>query len=43
MEPPSRNLDAIRDEKLKVLRSLKPFSPESVARDVVRGQYWAPA
>ena len=42
MEPPSRNLaDAIRDEKLKVLRSLKPFSAESVARDVVRGQYRA--
>lgn len=40
MEPPSRNdADAIRDEKLKVLRSLKPFSEESVARDVVRGQY----
>jgi len=42
MEPPSRNLaDAIRDEKLKVLRSLKPFSADSVARDVVRGQYRA--
>ena len=42
MEPPSRNVaDAIRDEKLKVLRSLKPFTPESVARDVVRGQYRA--
>ncbi len=40
MEPPSRNeADAIRDEKLKVLRSLKRFTPESVARDVVRGQY----
>ncbi|MEO7337559.1 MAG: glucose-6-phosphate dehydrogenase, partial [Caldimonas sp.] len=40
MEPPSRNeADAIRDEKLKVLRSLKPFTAESVARDVVRGQY----
>jgi len=40
MEPPSRNdADAIRDEKLKVLRSLKPFSGESVARDTVRGQY----
>jgi len=40
MEPPSRNTaDAIRDEKLKVLRSLKPFTAESVARDVVRGQY----
>jgi glucose-6-phosphate 1-dehydrogenase len=40
MEPPSsNNADAIRDEKLKVLRSLKPFTEESVGRDVVRGQY----
>jgi glucose-6-phosphate 1-dehydrogenase len=40
MEPPSRNdADAIRDEKLKVLRSLRPFTDDSVARDVVRGQY----
>jgi glucose-6-phosphate 1-dehydrogenase len=40
MEPPSRNdADAIRDEKLKVLRSLKPFTDESVARNVIRGQY----
>ncbi|MEO6362719.1 MAG: glucose-6-phosphate dehydrogenase, partial [Caldimonas sp.] len=40
MEPPSRNTaDAIRDEKLKVLRSLKAFTAESVAREVVRGQY----
>jgi glucose-6-phosphate 1-dehydrogenase len=42
MEPPSTNdADAIRDEKLKVLRSLKPFTEESVHRDVVRGQYRA--
>jgi glucose-6-phosphate 1-dehydrogenase len=42
MEPPSSNdADAIRDEKLKVLRSLKPFDDETVARDVVRGQYRA--
>ena len=42
MEPPSTNdADAIRDEKLKVLRSLKPFTAESVGRDVVRGQYKA--
>jgi glucose-6-phosphate 1-dehydrogenase len=42
MEPPSRHeADAIRDEKLKVLRSLRPFTAESVARDVVRGQYRA--
>ena len=44
MEPPATSdADAIRDEKLKVLRSLKPFTPESVARDVVRGQYKAGA
>jgi glucose-6-phosphate 1-dehydrogenase len=42
MEPPSSgDADAIRDEKLKVLRSLKPFTPQSVSRDVVRGQYRA--
>jgi glucose-6-phosphate 1-dehydrogenase len=39
--PPSNDADAIRDEKLKVLRSLKPFTAEAVARDVVRGQYRA--
>ena len=39
--PPSNDADAIRDEKLKVLKSLKPFTPESVERDVVRGQYKA--
>jgi glucose-6-phosphate 1-dehydrogenase len=42
MEPPAANeADAIRDEKLKVLRALKPFTAETVARDVVRGQYKA--
>jgi glucose-6-phosphate 1-dehydrogenase len=42
MEPPSTSdADAIRDEKLKVLRSLKPYTPEGVGRDVVRGQYKA--
>ena len=40
MEPPSTSdADAIRDEKLKVLKSLKAFTPETVQRDVVRGQY----
>ncbi|PXW97141.1 glucose-6-phosphate 1-dehydrogenase [Sphaerotilus hippei] len=40
MEPPSTgDADAIRDEKLKVLKSLKPFTPETVVRDVIRGQY----
>ena len=42
MEPPSsHDADAIRDEKLKVLKSLRPFTPETVSRDVVRGQYRA--
>lgn len=42
MEPPSsHDADAIRDEKLKVLRSLKPFTEADVQRDVVRGQYRA--
>ena len=40
MEPPATSdADAVRDEKLKVLKSLRPFTPETVARDVVRGQY----
>jgi len=40
MEPPiNSHADAIRDEKLKVLRSLKPWTTESLAQDVVRGQY----
>ena len=40
MEPPI-NMDAnnVRDEKLKVLRSLQPFTPQSVAKYTVRGQY----
>jgi glucose-6-phosphate 1-dehydrogenase len=40
MEPPSRlNMEAIRDEKVKVLRSLRRYQPEEVAQHVVRGQY----
>jgi glucose-6-phosphate 1-dehydrogenase len=42
MEPPtSLTADAVRDEKAKVIRSLRRLSPEDVARDVVRGQYAA--
>jgi glucose-6-phosphate 1-dehydrogenase len=42
MEPPiNSHADAIRDEKLKVLRSLKPWTPEALAQDVIRGQYSA--
>ncbi|HET8744508.1 MAG TPA: glucose-6-phosphate dehydrogenase [Ramlibacter sp.] len=40
MEPPiSAHADAIRDEKLKVLRSLKRWTPESLEQHVIRGQY----
>jgi glucose-6-phosphate 1-dehydrogenase len=40
MEPPiSFNADAVRDEQVKLLRSVSPFSPEQVLRDAVRGQY----
>ncbi len=40
MEPPiNAHADAIRDEKLKVLRSLKPWTAETLVQDVVRGQY----
>jgi glucose-6-phosphate 1-dehydrogenase len=40
MEPPaSLAPDAVRDEKLKVLRSLRRFSLANIARDTVRGQY----
>ncbi len=44
MEPPSSiDPDAVRDEKLKVLRSLRPFTPDSVRERTVRGQYRAGA
>jgi glucose-6-phosphate 1-dehydrogenase len=40
MEPPiNAHADAIRDEKLKVLRSLKPWTAQSLSQHVVRGQY----
>jgi glucose-6-phosphate 1-dehydrogenase len=40
MEPPtSLTPDAVRDEKLKVLRSLRRFGLADIARDTVRGQY----
>jgi glucose-6-phosphate 1-dehydrogenase len=44
MEPPvSLDPDAVRDEKLKVLRSLRPMSAADVTKDTVRGQYIAGA
>jgi glucose-6-phosphate 1-dehydrogenase len=40
MEPPtSATPNAVRDEKLKVLRSLKRFTPHTLAQNVIRGQY----
>jgi glucose-6-phosphate 1-dehydrogenase len=40
MEPPiSSDADAIRDEKLKVLRSLRPWTPEAITQFAIRGQY----
>lgn len=40
MEPPaSLEADTVRNEKLKVLQSLKPLTRDSVLADVVRGQY----
>ncbi|MDI2090747.1 glucose-6-phosphate dehydrogenase [Commensalibacter oyaizuii] len=40
MDPPiSLNADDLRNEKLKVLRSLKPMTDEDIRTNTVRGQY----
>lgn len=40
MEPPARfEPDAVRDEKLKVIRALEPIEPADVKKNTVRGQY----
>jgi glucose-6-phosphate 1-dehydrogenase len=40
MEPPSSlEADAVRAEKLKVLRALRPIKAQTVGKAVVRGQY----
>ncbi|MCE3262904.1 MAG: glucose-6-phosphate dehydrogenase [Pseudoduganella sp.] len=42
MEPPTSIApDAVRDSKLQVLRSLKRFTPTTLAQNIVRGQYRA--
>jgi glucose-6-phosphate 1-dehydrogenase len=42
MEPPvAFTADQVRDEKVKVLRALRPIRGDDVARSVVRGQYAA--
>jgi glucose-6-phosphate 1-dehydrogenase len=44
MEPPvSLEAEAVRDEKVKLLKSIRPLSPADVAKQVVRGQYFAGA
>ena len=40
MEPPAAfDAQAVRDEKAKILRAIKPFTAAEVAQNVVRGQY----
>jgi glucose-6-phosphate 1-dehydrogenase len=40
MEPPiSLSANAVRDEKIKAMHAVRPFLPETVAENVVRGQY----
>jgi glucose-6-phosphate 1-dehydrogenase len=40
MEPPvDLSADSIRNEKLKVLKALRPITKENIAKSVVRGQY----
>jgi len=40
MEPPATfEADALRDEKVKVLRALSPMTPDEIRSDIVRGQY----
>jgi glucose-6-phosphate 1-dehydrogenase len=40
VEPPAFfDATAVRNEKLKILQSIRPFNLEMVAQDVVRGQY----
>ncbi|HCR33620.1 MAG TPA: glucose-6-phosphate dehydrogenase [Stenotrophomonas sp.] len=42
MEPPaSLEADRIRDEKVKVLRALRPLDAKNAARDSIRGRYTA--
>jgi glucose-6-phosphate 1-dehydrogenase len=42
MEPPANSAaDTVRDEKLKVLRALRPINADNVEQKTVRGQYRA--
>ncbi len=40
MEPPVKvDADSIRNEKLKLFQSLRPYTPEDIKKNVIRGQY----
>ena len=40
MEPPSKiNSDNVRNEKLKVLKALRPFNEKTVVKNTIKGQY----
>ena len=39
--PPSLAAEDIRNEKVKLLKSIRPMTPEAVAKQIVRGQYFA--
>jgi glucose-6-phosphate 1-dehydrogenase len=42
MEPPvTLEAESVRDEKVKLLKSIRPLTPDDVAKQVVRGQYFA--
>jgi glucose-6-phosphate 1-dehydrogenase len=42
MEPPvTLEAEAVRDEKVKLLKSIRALTPDNVAKQVVRGQYFA--
>ena len=44
MEPPvSLEAEAVRDEKVKLLKSIRELTPADVAKQIVRGQYFAGA
>ena len=39
--PPSLAAEDVRGEKVKALKSIRAMTPENVAQQVVRGQYFA--
>jgi glucose-6-phosphate 1-dehydrogenase len=42
MEPPaSLNSESVRDEKIKAMTAVRPFTPERIRAECVRGQYGA--